>query len=180
MVEQVTFQTLFQFLQTVGILVGIIYYLFIMRNSQRNQQMQLETRQLDLFMRWHQELTKPEVLRTLFQVGDLEWEDFDDFRRKYDHTINPEDSSKRLATWYFWDGIGYILSRGMIDADTVHDMLGAYALGHWIKFEPIIQEYRKQYDRHDLWKWLEYLMVEMKNVRERRGLTEYVLPDRPE
>jgi hypothetical protein len=48
---EITYQMVLSTLQTVGILEGIIYYLFIMRNSQRNQQMQLETRQLDLFMR---------------------------------------------------------------------------------------------------------------------------------
>ena len=42
---EITYQMVLSTLQTVGILVGIIYYLTIMRNSQKNQQMQLETRQ---------------------------------------------------------------------------------------------------------------------------------------
>jgi hypothetical protein len=184
---EITYQMFLSTLQTVGLLVGIIYYIIIMRNSQRTRELTLkaqehatETRQLDLFMRWHQELTKPEVRKNFSDILQMEWEDFDDFRRKYDSTVNPDNSNKRLAVWSFFEGIGYLLSRGVIDADTVHEMLGPGSLGVWIKFEPIIQAYRKHYGRHELWEWFEYLMVELKKVRERRGLIEYVIPDIPE
>jgi hypothetical protein len=57
MVEQVTFQTLFQFLQTVGILVGVFYYIMTIKANQRNQELTLkaqeqalETRQTQIFM----------------------------------------------------------------------------------------------------------------------------------
>ncbi len=36
MVEPVTFQILFQFLQTVGVLVGVFYYIMTIRTNQRN------------------------------------------------------------------------------------------------------------------------------------------------
>ena len=42
MVEQITFQTLFQFLQTVGILVGVFYYIMTIRANQRNQELTLK------------------------------------------------------------------------------------------------------------------------------------------
>ena len=57
MVEPVTFQTIFQFLQTVGILVGVYYYITTIRVNQRNQELArnaqehaTETRQLDIYM----------------------------------------------------------------------------------------------------------------------------------
>ena len=50
----VSYQMVLSTLQTVGLLVGIVYYLTIMRNSQKNQQMQLETRQSQLFMQLFQ------------------------------------------------------------------------------------------------------------------------------
>ena len=34
MVDQITFQTIFQFLQTVSIMVGIVYYLLILNKQQ--------------------------------------------------------------------------------------------------------------------------------------------------
>ena len=65
MVEQVTFQTIFQFLQTVGILVGVFYYVLTIRANQRNQELArkaqeqaLETRQTQLFMYFHEKLVE--------------------------------------------------------------------------------------------------------------------------
>jgi hypothetical protein len=55
-----TYQMVLSTIQTVGILVGIIYYLTIMRNTQKTreltlkaQEQALETRQAQLFMQWY-------------------------------------------------------------------------------------------------------------------------------
>ena len=50
MLEKVTFQTIFQFIQTISIMVGIAYYLMILQNQQKSQKTALETRQAQLFM----------------------------------------------------------------------------------------------------------------------------------
>jgi hypothetical protein len=50
---EITYQMVLSPLQTVSLMVGVIYYIFIMRNSQKNQQMQLETRQTQLFMQFN-------------------------------------------------------------------------------------------------------------------------------
>ena len=54
---EITYQMALSTLQTIGLLVGIAYYLIIMRNSQRNQELALkaqehalETRETQLFM----------------------------------------------------------------------------------------------------------------------------------
>jgi len=175
----VTVETISIVFTGLSVSLAAFYYISTLRNAQRNRQLQLETRQLDLYMKWQMELTKPDVMKNLNDVFALEWQDFNDFRRKYDHTINPEDSSKRLSTWYYFNSLGYLLSRGMIDSDSVHEMVGVQMLGHWIKFEPIIQGYRKLHGRPELWMWFEHLADEMKKVRERKGFTEYVLPEPP-
>jgi hypothetical protein len=126
------------------------------------------------------ELTKPDFLKNWFEVSQLEWEDFDDFARKYSHNVNLEDGSKRFAQWFYFDGLGYLLYRGMMDADTIFDMIGNSSIGQWNKFEPIIHGFRERDGRPETWRWFEYLANEMKKVREQRGLPEYVPPWRPE
>jgi hypothetical protein len=68
---EITLPIVLQLLQTAGLLVGIVYYITIMRNSQRTQQMQLETRQVQLFMQMHQQLNST----IIEHVGDSEWID---------------------------------------------------------------------------------------------------------
>ncbi len=48
MVEQITFQTIFQFLKTVGILVGVFYYIMTIRTNQRNQEIAQKNQELTL------------------------------------------------------------------------------------------------------------------------------------
>ena len=194
MVEQITFQIIFQFLQTVGILVGVFYYIMTIRTNQRNQEIALrnqelaikaqehatETRQLDIYMKLKLTLIDPEWNVNSFSVAALEWEDFDDFARKYSHSENPDEAGKRFAVWQYWDSLGYVLSRGVIDPDTIFDMFGNGCLYYWTKFEPIIRGFRKMDGRPETWNWFEYLADEMKKIREQRGMPEYILPWRPE
>jgi hypothetical protein len=49
MVEQLTLQTLIMFIQAAGILVAVIYHIMTLRNTRKNQQLQLESRQLQLY-----------------------------------------------------------------------------------------------------------------------------------
>jgi hypothetical protein len=97
MAEQITFQTIFQFLQTVGILVGVYYYIMTIRTNQRNQEIALrnqeltlktqeqalETRQAQLFMQVFSQLSSTEKWREYLEILELEWDDYIDFQKKY-------------------------------------------------------------------------------------------------
>jgi len=176
----VTVETISIVFTGLSISLAAFYYISTLRNAQRNRQLQLETRQLDLYMKWQIELTKPDFLKNWFEVSQLEWKDFDDFARKYSHNVNIENGSKRFSLWFYFDGLGYLLYRGMMDADTIFDMIGNGSIGHWNRFEPIIREFRERDGRPETWRWFEYLAQEMKKVREQRGLPEYIPPWRPE
>ena len=63
-----TLPIVLQIVQTVGILVGIIYYITIMRNQQRTRELALtaqehatETRQTEIFMRLYEQLNNAET-----------------------------------------------------------------------------------------------------------------------
>jgi hypothetical protein len=92
---EITLPIMLQIVQTVGILVGIIYYITIMRNQQRTreltlesqelarkaQEQALETRKVQLFMQIYQDMNSTENLRIYSELINMEWEDWDDFRR---------------------------------------------------------------------------------------------------
>lgn len=60
---EIMYQMVLSTFQTIALIVGIAYYLFIMRNSQRNLQMQLETRRAQLFTQIYSDFRRPENLR---------------------------------------------------------------------------------------------------------------------
>jgi hypothetical protein len=86
-------------IQTVELLVGIYYYIAGLRNKKKTKELTLkaqehatETRQLDIYMKYQMIGIDPEFYNNYFEVTSLEWENFDDFARKYSHTENPEEA----------------------------------------------------------------------------------------
>ena len=65
-----------------GVLAGFSYYILTVRNAQRNQRMQLETRQTQLYMQLFKELYTPEFWKLYLELSRIEWENLEDFRRR--------------------------------------------------------------------------------------------------
>jgi len=164
MVEQVTFQTIFQFLQTVGILVAVSIYIASVRNQSRARKM-VVARQVS------QDLTTVEYIEIFAELLEMEWDDFDDFLRKYDSSVNRDNYAKRTMMWTWYDRLGYDLYRGEIDSETLYNLIlyqGTLLL--WHKFRPIILEHRERYGYPEYLRWFEYLVVELGKERVKQGL----------
>ena len=72
-----------------------------------------------------------------------EWKDFD-FQKHYDSHVNPENFSERVAFWTELDILGYQFRTGLIDNETVYSTLRGQIVNGWVKFKPIIYEYKKK------------------------------------
>ena len=76
MMAEITYQMVLSTLQTVGLLVGIVYYITIMRNSDK-------ARKLQIAQRLYQQLQNEEKQLAQLDLLEMEWKDFDDFYSKY-------------------------------------------------------------------------------------------------
>ncbi len=159
-----------------GVIAGFSYYVLTVRNSQRTQRQQLETRQTQLFMQLYQDLLSENNMRSLLDLLNMEWEDYDDFERKLGSDNNTDSFVKRTSIWFRMNGIGLLLRDEMIDPEKVFDLLGTWIIWLWMKWEFIINELRVRYHQPELYTEFEYLAVEMRRVRLGRGITEE-LPD---
>ncbi len=155
-----------------GVIAGFSYYVLTVRNSQRTQRQQLETRQAQLFMQLYQDLLSENNMRSLLDLMNMEWEDFDDFERKLGSDNNPDSFVKRTSIWFRMNGIGLLLRDGLIDSEKVFDLLGTWIIWLWMKWESIIKELRVRYHQPEIYTEFEYLADEMRRIRLRRGITE--------
>jgi hypothetical protein len=144
---EITLPIILQFLQTAGILVGIIYYITIMRNQQRTreltlesqelarkaQEQSLETRKVQLFMQIYHDMNSTENLRIYSELIRMEWEDWDDYVRKYGSSNNPESYVLRFSMWVRLNGVGLLVKDGHIDVGSVHDLMRQTILTQWEK-----------------------------------------------
>ncbi len=171
---EITYQMVLSTLQTVALIVGITYYLFIMRNSQKTrelalnaQEQALETRQTQLFMDVYRSHTTKEHQADVSELLlSWDWNDFDDFKEKY---MVPPDNAKYLSYFANLEGLGLLVRNGLLDANLVYDLQYVSIIMIWEKFLPIILEYREAWSTPQLWGTVEYLYDEMKRIRVERS-----------
>jgi len=176
---EITLPIILQLIQTFGILVGIVYYITIMRNQQKTQEQQLETRKTQIFMQIYQQLNSEESYKTQMELLYLEVKDNEEYLQKYDSSVNPAHYAKRAYTWYTYNSIGELLRMGIIDLDLlIRLQLDPQVILMWEKWEGIIRATRVRENIPDLWKGFEYLYDELKNYRDSKGYPDITLTQR--
>ena len=86
---EITVPLVLDVIRTIGILVGIVYYLTIMRNSQRNQQLALESRQIVTYIQTLGFRDK-EFMKAWADVITQEYADPAEWESKYGANVNPD------------------------------------------------------------------------------------------
>jgi hypothetical protein len=109
-------------------------------------------------------------------VLQFEFEDYAEYRKKYNWYTNPEDWAKLWAIGNMFDGIGFIAKKGTINLEDVYDYGGDGLMHAWYKFRLIIPELRKAANPK-MWEWWEYLAMEMERISDQRGDNLYGLHD---
>ena len=151
-----------------GVIAGFTYYVMAVRNASiaRKTQAVLDLRNT---------LYSLETNRQLIELLSMTWEDFEDFQRKYDSTVNPDNFAKRRMAFMRFEGMGYMLHLGLVDIDTIYNMIGSFAiLQLWQKYEPILKEQRKFYNEPHWYRWWEYLASEISKKRVELGLPKNI------
>jgi hypothetical protein len=152
------------FVAIFGVIAGFSYYVLTVRNANIARKTQVVLNLSQNMFRAEQNLMNIELLS-------MDWEDFDDFRRKYDSTVNPESFSRRWQIWQAYENMGYMLHQGIIDIETLYNMIGPTSiLQFWQKFEPIFLEQRRLYGEPHWFRWTEYLVNETLRHRAKLGL----------
>jgi len=156
----------------LGLTASIVYYASVLRNANKNQQMQLETRKTQLFMQLHQSKYDQKGLENIFLLMNLEWDDFDDYMRKYGGLEGHIETAAALESWLsYFDGLGILVKEDMIDLDMVYNVALTRILFMWFKFETIIKEFRKDpWNLPDYCQNFEYLAEEVLRIRREKGL----------
>ena len=133
--------------------------------------MQLETRQSQLFMQLFQYHIDKDRWKDAWKLTEMKWDDYDDFTRKYDYSVNLENFAKRYNKWYFYEGMGLLLKKELVDKEMIYHLLSAGfgVLLDWDKFGQIIKEMRAQLCQPDLFMWFEYFADEMMKMSEEKG-----------
>jgi hypothetical protein len=89
-----------------------------------------------------------------------EWS-YEDF-----HTYDVEDVVGVRMLARFYEGIGVLVKRNLIDINMVDDVLSGDVMRYWEHLEPFMLEYRKHLNWPQAAEWVEYLYKQIKSIVE--------------
>jgi hypothetical protein len=148
----------------ISISLAAFYYINTLRNTRRNQELQLETRQAQLFTQLYSEFRRPETLRLYFKALQMTWDDYDDFVIKYS-LENWEERVPMMHMSLFYEEIGALLEEGLIDVNLVLHLIGGAFRLYWEKFKPYVLERRIRDNNPRYFDKVEYLYNEIEKLR---------------
>ena len=159
---EITYQMVLSTLQTVGLLVGIYYYIMTLNNTRQNRRITLTTTVLQPFMTEEGQIKIRELIA-------MEWSSLDDFKSKYDHLVNPENAAKRLALWNRCETIGILYRDGLLDLKILYGGSRGQISMIWFKFKPVIEMYRETDMDARAYEDFEYLAERLLEYTKARG-----------
>jgi hypothetical protein len=166
-----TVPLLLDVIRTAGILVGIVYYVATIRANQRNQRMQLETRQTQIFLYFYDKWTETENWRNQAEIlEEWSWKDPDDFMQKYGPEHNPEAWNKLCMVAVPFENLGVLVYQGLVDPKIIWYQAGYWPIMFWEKIESAIYLYREQYEPEPkglFLEWTEELAIVMRDERDK-------------
>ena len=179
---EITYQMVLSTLQTVGLFVGIFYYILTLRNAQHTRELTLqsqeltrraleqsaETRQTQLFMNIISVYTAKEYRKDVANLMTMEFTDYDDFENKYGWRTNPDDNAVFNNAYQWLEGIGVLVRRGLIDPELVFDLMYGWIIIYWEKYYPVFRGMREEWNPK-MFEDLEFLYNEMKKLSETTG-----------
>ena len=137
MVDQVALQTIGILLAGISLTAAAIYYTFTIRNQNR-------TRQAQLLMNLYETYRSPEFRKQQMTIQNYEYRDYQDFWEKYGSDTNPEAWAVWFSVAAFFNGVGVLVGRDLIDIGLVEEILGNITDRMWTVMGPVLLEWRKQ------------------------------------
>ncbi len=106
-----------------------------------------------------------------------EWEDFDEYWRKYGPRSNPEANITRRIARNYYVALANMVRRGDLDIELLYELNPSGITRYWEKIGPIALEFRKRDNYPDYLEPVEYLAGRIAEYRKKgafpalKGLT---------
>lgn len=159
MADLQTIQAISQVMTAVGVVAAASYYILMVRNTNQNQQLTLETRQAQLFMQVYDRWNSSEFIKFWFEFKEADFEEYELGKdRELDIAIR--------AIGRFLEGIGVLLKRDLIDVALVDDLISGNIVEFWEKSEELVNDLRTRMGYPQYGEWAEYLYNRIKPIVE--------------
>lgn len=145
----------------MSVVAGVVYFVFEFRQ-------QAKIRQTDLVMRLYSTFGSEDFQQAALKVMKLEYKDYNDYVKKYGEPGSEEPVPMAIIKiMYFFEGVGILLQRKLIDIDLVAQLFGPNIKWQWGRIKPLIESFRKLLNAPKMATSFEYLYNEMKKREQK-------------
>ena len=144
-----------------GVIAGFSYYVMVLRNQNK-------TRQIQFLMQLSDNYTE-EISRKGLELLNMQWENHDDFEKKYGSDNNPDNFALRVSYWQRFNTQGMLLMNGLVTSELLFGSGRVAPMFHWKKFGSVIKEIRTRYSMPLYCTGFEFLAKENKSYLEQKG-----------
>jgi len=145
-------------IRTAGIIVGIIYYLAILRNQQK-------ARMIDMVSRRATQALSYEYQKMVRQIIPMYsgWSTPDEYYQQYNYEDTPELEIARVITMNTLNLWGFLYREGMIGVNFIDRLYSPWhIINTWETFKPLMLDERETMGNPEAFKDFEYLYNAMK------------------
>ena len=154
----VDIQTVSIAIASASVVAGVIYYALQIRH-------QTKLRKTDLTMRLYTSWVSKEMTEPWLKVWNLEFADYDDFKRKYGTYLSENsENAAVLSVLNSFNTMGFLLQKKLVDYEIVRQLPISMT---WNKVKPIVEGVRKQSNDASWYKEFEYLYNEVKRREQK-------------
>ena len=108
----------------LGLTASVLYYTMVLRNANKTQQQQLETRQAQLFMQIYNKFSESDFMEKYeIVMRKVTYESYEDYVEKY---INKNQMNENImvgSLLTYFEGIGVLLEDGLVDPEKIVRLL---------------------------------------------------------
>jgi len=167
----ITLEHVIYIIPILGLTASILYYAMVLRHQNK-------TRETQLFTQIFQVFKSESKWRDYLDHQLMEWEDYDDFHKKYGMG-NLDTYSKILSMTWTLCNIGRLVLDGMIDKQRVYDWIGSLVISEWTWSKPLIEEQRRRSNNPHIASDFEYIGEEMIRMRAQHILDHHIERNNP-
>jgi len=155
MVDPIILQSISILVSSLGIIVAIIYYAQVLRNTSK-------ARQRDLVFQRYQDYGQG-YGKAIAEINTFEWENVDEWQRKYGMLANPDAWSSWLYISRIYNMAGILLMENVAEADLIFRLYDPGTLiGIWERFEQVVFFRRDRINDPSFYEPFEFLYREAK------------------
>ena len=142
----------------VGVVIGVVYYVLDMRNQTR-------IRKTEMLMKLYASGTNNEFMDAFWKITSIDVKDYQDYVKQYGELSETDNPMNRafITTAAFYEMVGVLLLRKLIDLVTVYDVWGSTnPIMLFEKIKPIVLNVRREFNEPAMFMGFEYLCAELK------------------